>query len=92
MTVKEFKIYQVPEDSEFFHDYGFRALDGLRRAHLGPPLPREAYELVYTWRTTTDPSLDWVFCHFNHSGIWFRCNHFSLNAIYHLPSSAFHIL
>ena len=69
MTVKEFKIYQVPEDSEFFHDYGFRALDGLRRAHLGPPLPREAYELVYTWRTTTDPSLDWVFCHFNHSGM-----------------------
>ena len=67
--IRTFKIYQVPEDSRFFHDFGFRALDGLRRAHLGPPLPREAYELVYVWNTDADPSLDWVFCHFNHTGM-----------------------
>lgn len=69
MVIKEFRIYQVPEGSPFYHDFAFRALDGLRRAHLGPPLPREAYDLVYVFRTEASPTLDWIFCFFNRGGM-----------------------
>ena len=69
MVIKEFRIYQVPEGSPYYHEFAFRALDGLRRSHLGPPLPREAYDLVYTWKTEASPTLDWVFCFFNRGGM-----------------------
>lgn len=64
-----FKIYQIPDDSPYFRDFAFRSLDGLRRSRLGPPLPRDAYRLVYVWRTPGSPSLDDVFCRFNFGGM-----------------------
>lgn len=48
--MNEYKIYQVKE--EHIREYGFCSLDMIRREHpdeLG--LPRDAWELVYTYET-----------------------------------------
>ena len=61
--MNEYKIYQVR--SEFVREYGFRDLQGIRRAfpdQLG--LPREAWELVYTLDRAGKTGLDWIYVHF----------------------------
>lgn len=62
--MNEFKIYQVK--AEHIREYGFCSLDLIRREHpdqLG--LPREAWDLIYTYETEEEPSLEWLFCLFN---------------------------
>lgn len=66
-----YKIYQVRnDDAEIFRAYAFGALDWILREHPEcrgemPQLPREAWELVYTWETEKEPSLDYIFTTFN---------------------------
>lgn len=67
----EFKIYQVKE--EHIREYGYASMRELLRTHRAEAvdgseiyrLPREAWELVYTWRSEKQPSLDWLFDLFN---------------------------
>lgn len=69
--MNEFKIYQVKE--EHIREYGFASMRELLWTHHAEAvdgseiyrLPREAWELVYTWRTEKDPCLDYIFTTFN---------------------------
>lgn len=66
-----YKIYQVKE--EHIREYGFASMRELLWTHHAEAvegrelyrLPREAWELVYTWRTDMDPSLNYIFETFN---------------------------
>lgn len=61
--MNEYKIWQVPK--KHIVKYGFRALRPLQ-AELGKAeLPRDKWELVGTYRTEKEPSLDWLFALFN---------------------------
>jgi len=69
--MNEFKIYQVKE--EHIREYGYASMRELLWTHHAEAvdgseiyrLPREPWELVYTWRTEKDPSLDYIFTTFN---------------------------
>lgn len=69
--MNEFKIYQVKE--EHIREYGYASMRELLWTHHAEAvdgseiyrLPREAWELVYTWRSEKQPSLDWLFDLFN---------------------------
>lgn len=64
--MNEYKIYQVRDD--FRLEYGFCGWQQILRTHPGlKGLPREAWELVYTYRTEKEPSLDWLYICFNRS-------------------------
>ena len=72
--MNRFKIYQVKE--EHIREYGFASMRELLWTHHAEAvegqelyrLPREAWELVYTWETEKDPDLDYIFATFNRNG------------------------
>lgn len=69
--MNEFKIYQVKE--EHIREYGYASMRELLWTHHAEAvdgseiylLPREAWELVYTWRTEKEPDLDYIFATFS---------------------------
>lgn len=69
--MRAYKIYQVKE--EHIREYGFASMRELLRTHHAEAvegrklyrLPREVWELVYTWETEKDPDLDYIFATFN---------------------------
>ena len=71
--MNEFKIDQVKE--EHIREYGYASMRELLWTHHAEAvdgseiylLPREAWELVYTYETEKEPSLEWLFCLFNRS-------------------------
>ena len=62
--MNKYKIYQVRE--EFLREYGFCGMREILLTHPGMQgLPREAWELVYVYKTEKEPSLDWLYSLFN---------------------------
>ena len=69
--MNEFKIYQVKD--EHIREYGYASMRELLWTHHAEPvpdsdafsLPCDIYELVYTYRTEKEPSLDWLYDLFN---------------------------